>query len=111
MLFYEGDAPDALYIVERGRVALVNTSVDGRESVLALMESTVADYEIGGVPAASSLGVTVLSAPDLTDESKFSWAVGAGLRWLPARRSTKQNITAIFARAMPRTIREPSGRG
>ncbi len=38
VLFKEGDAPDALYIVLRGRLALVNTSVDGRESVLALME-------------------------------------------------------------------------
>jgi CRP-like cAMP-binding protein len=39
VVFYEGDVPDALYIVLRGRIALLNTSVDGRESVLALMES------------------------------------------------------------------------
>jgi CRP-like cAMP-binding protein len=38
VLFREGDVPDALYIVLRGRIAVVNRSTDGRESVLALME-------------------------------------------------------------------------
>lgn len=38
VLFREGDMPDALYIVLRGRIAVVNRSADGRESVLALME-------------------------------------------------------------------------
>ena len=38
LVFQEGDEPDALYIVIKGRLALVNTAPDGRESVLALME-------------------------------------------------------------------------
>lgn len=38
VLFTEGDSPDSLYVVLRGRIAMVNTSVDGRESVLALMD-------------------------------------------------------------------------
>lgn len=38
VLFAEGDEPDALYIVIRGRIAIANRSVDGRESVVALME-------------------------------------------------------------------------
>jgi CRP-like cAMP-binding protein len=38
VLFNEGDPPDALYIVLRGRVAIANKSFDGRESVVALME-------------------------------------------------------------------------
>jgi CRP-like cAMP-binding protein len=38
VLFNEGDAPDALYLVLRGRVAIANKSFDGRESVVALME-------------------------------------------------------------------------
>jgi len=39
VLFLEGDSPDSLYIVLRGRIAVTNKSSDGRESVLALMES------------------------------------------------------------------------
>lgn len=38
VLFAEGADPDALYIVTRGRIAIANRSIDGRESVVALME-------------------------------------------------------------------------
>ncbi len=38
VLFTEGDEPDELFVVVSGRVAMANRSVDGRESVLALME-------------------------------------------------------------------------
>ena len=38
ILFGEGEDPDALYIVISGRVAIANKSIDGRESVVALME-------------------------------------------------------------------------
>jgi CRP/FNR family transcriptional regulator, cyclic AMP receptor protein len=38
VLFTEGDDPDELFVVVSGRVAMANRSVDGRESVLALME-------------------------------------------------------------------------
>jgi CRP-like cAMP-binding protein len=38
VLFNEGEEPDALYVVLRGRVAIANKSFDGRESVVALME-------------------------------------------------------------------------
>ncbi len=38
VIFEEGAEPDALYIVESGRIAIANRSVDGRESVVALME-------------------------------------------------------------------------
>ncbi|CAB4791969.1 MAG: cyclic nucleotide-binding domain-containing protein [Actinobacteria bacterium] len=38
VLFTEGDSPDSLFVVLRGRIAMVNTSTDGRESVLALMD-------------------------------------------------------------------------
>ncbi|MCU1344872.1 MAG: putative Crp family transcriptional regulator [Acidimicrobiia bacterium] len=37
-LFHEGDAPDELFVVVSGRVAIANRSADGRESVVALME-------------------------------------------------------------------------
>lgn len=38
VLFSEHDEPDALYVTVTGRIAMVNRSVDGRESVVALME-------------------------------------------------------------------------
>jgi len=37
-LFTEGDTPDRLYVVTSGRIAIANRSIDGRESVVALME-------------------------------------------------------------------------
>lgn len=38
-VFAEGDRAEELFIVESGRVAIVNSSPDGRESVVALMEA------------------------------------------------------------------------
>ena len=38
-LFTEGEEPDHIYIVTSGRIAMVNRSIDGRESVVALMET------------------------------------------------------------------------
>lgn len=38
VLFREDDAPDCLYVVVEGRIAIAKRSVDGRESVVALME-------------------------------------------------------------------------
>jgi CRP-like cAMP-binding protein len=39
VLFSEHDEPDELYVVVGGRIAMVNRSIDGRESVVALMET------------------------------------------------------------------------
>jgi CRP-like cAMP-binding protein len=38
VLFTENDEPNELFIVLAGRLAMVNRSIDGRESVVALME-------------------------------------------------------------------------
>src|SRR3546814_7081346 len=38
VLFIEGTAPQHLYVVEDGRIAIASKSIDGRESVFALME-------------------------------------------------------------------------
>jgi len=38
IVFREGDEPDRLYVVLQGRIAISKRSVDGRESVVALME-------------------------------------------------------------------------
>jgi len=47
VLFEEGDEPDALYVVARGRMAIANRSADGRESVVALMEQGDLFGELG----------------------------------------------------------------
>jgi CRP-like cAMP-binding protein len=39
VLFHEDDAADTLYVVIEGRVAIAKRSIDGRESVVALMEA------------------------------------------------------------------------
>ena len=39
VLFAEGDPPNALYVVESGRIAIANQNFLGRESVVALMET------------------------------------------------------------------------
>jgi CRP-like cAMP-binding protein len=38
VVFEEGAPPDHLYVVEHGRIAIASKSIDGRESVFALME-------------------------------------------------------------------------
>jgi CRP/FNR family cyclic AMP-dependent transcriptional regulator len=38
VLFHEDDAADTVYIVVQGRIAIAKRSMDGRESVVALME-------------------------------------------------------------------------
>src|SRR3546814_12348345 len=38
VLFSEGTAPQPLYVVEDGRIALARKSIDGRRSVFALLE-------------------------------------------------------------------------
>lgn len=38
VIFAENDEADALYIVNEGRIAIGNRSIDGRESMVALME-------------------------------------------------------------------------
>jgi len=38
VLFREGDDPDELFVVVSGRIAIANRSIDGRESMVALME-------------------------------------------------------------------------
>ena len=39
VIFAEGDDPGELFLVASGRIAIANKSIDGRESVVALMET------------------------------------------------------------------------
>ena len=53
VLFAEGDEPDELFVVVSGRIALANKSIDGRESVVALVE---AGDVFGEMPLFDGLG-------------------------------------------------------
>src|SRR3954454_17525699 len=53
VLFEEGDEPNELFVVLSGRIALANRSIDGRESVVALME---AGDVFGEMPLFDGLG-------------------------------------------------------
>src|SRR3954470_24951032 len=53
VLFAEGDEPNELFVVLSGRIALANRSIDGRESVVALME---AGDVFGEMPLFDGLG-------------------------------------------------------
>ncbi len=47
LLFAEADEPDQLFVVVSGRIAIANKSIDGRESMMALMERGDLFGEIG----------------------------------------------------------------
>lgn len=53
VLFHEDEAADTLYVVVEGRIAIAKRSIDGRESVVALMEP--GDL-FGEMPLFESLG-------------------------------------------------------
>lgn len=46
-LFTMGDRPDAMYVVLSGRIAIVTTAADGRDSVISLMEEDDLFGEMG----------------------------------------------------------------
>ena len=46
-LFTMGDRPDAMYVVLSGRIAIVTTAADGRDSVISLMEEEDLFGEMG----------------------------------------------------------------
>lgn len=46
-LFTMGDLPDAMYVVLSGRIAIVTTAADGRDSVISLMEEEDLFGEMG----------------------------------------------------------------
>jgi CRP/FNR family transcriptional regulator, cyclic AMP receptor protein len=88
-LFHEGDPPDALYVVTRGRLAIaISNPVDRRESVVALMEPGDLFGELGmlddrprSAMARALESSTVLAVPyapvlELLDEQpKLLWNV------------------------------------
>ena len=47
VVFAEGAEPDHLYVVVNGRIAIANKSIDGRESMVALMEREDVFGEMG----------------------------------------------------------------
>jgi CRP-like cAMP-binding protein len=69
VLFAEGDEPNELFVVESGRIAIANKSIDGRESVVALMEH---GDMFGEMPLFDGLG---RSAEGRALEPSVVWAI------------------------------------
>jgi CRP-like cAMP-binding protein len=64
VLFDEGSVPDELFVVLSGRVAIASRSLDGRESVFALMEAGDLFGELGlldGLPRSAEARALELS--------------------------------------------------
>lgn len=47
ILFHQGEPSDALFVIERGRIAIATRAGDGRESVMAVLESGGLFGELG----------------------------------------------------------------
>lgn len=88
VLFQEGDAAEALYLVRSGRVAIVKRAGDGRETLVALMEEGDVFGEMGlfdgGARCADARGVDaceLVAVPyplvrhALEDSPRALWAV------------------------------------
>jgi CRP/FNR family cyclic AMP-dependent transcriptional regulator len=117
LLFAEGDDAADLYLVQRGRVAIVRRAADGRESVVALMErgdvfGELSLFDGGGRSAgAKAIEPTELVAVPydvarraLVDDPRALWAV---LGLLASRlRSTDDALAASMFLDVPgRTAR------
>ena len=117
LVFGEGDEPDALYVVLSGRIAIANRSIDGRESVMALMESGDLFGEMGlldqlprSAEARALEGSKVLAVPyapvrDLFEnEPRLLWGV---VRMLSGRlRNTDEALAdSVFLDVTGRTAK------
>ena len=117
LLFAEGDDAADLYLVQRGRVAIVRRAADGRESVVALMERGDVFGELslfdGGGRSAGAKAIEpseLVAVPydvarrALVDDPRALWAV---LGLLAARlRSTDDALAASMFLDVPgRTAR------
>jgi opacity protein-like surface antigen len=78
----------------QGSDLVIGTSAGSAElfdMTLGLLHGS-AVYQFGSVEAAfkpfvlAGLGATFLSAEDLESETKFSWTVGAGIKWFPSKK-------------------------
>lgn len=65
VLFTESSTPHELFVVVRGRVAIANKSIDGRESVVALMEAGDAFGEMGLFLSQRTAEARALEASDV----------------------------------------------
>jgi CRP/FNR family transcriptional regulator, cyclic AMP receptor protein len=97
VLFFEGDIPDALYLVARGRIAIINTNpIDQRESVLALMEQGDLFGELGMLDG----GVRSAMARALEPSLVFAIPYDPVLAMLHNHPELLWNVTRLLARRL-----------
>ena len=117
VLFTEGSDPDEMFVVVSGRIAIANKSIDGRESVVALMEAGDVFGEMGlldGLPRSAEARALepseVLSIPYepvramYEDDPRRLWGV---VRLLAGRiRSTDEALAdSVFLDVTGRTAK------
>lgn len=97
VLFREGDAPDALYLVLSGRLAIALSSpIDKRESVFALMEPGDLFGELGMLDN----GPRSALARALEPSTVLSVAYGPVIDMFHARPTMLWNVTRLLARRL-----------
>lgn len=92
-LFFEGDDPAAVLLVERGTVKITTTSIDGHEVVLALAE----DGEFLGELSAVDGSPRSASAIALTDVALCSIPAKAFAEFLESRPKAAMGFASLLA--------------
>lgn len=97
VVFSEGEPADVLYVVEAGRIAILLRSVDGRESVVALMEE--GDL-FGEMPLFDSAGGRSAEARALEGSRLVAVPYEAVRSALEARPEVLWSVVGLLARRL-----------
>lgn len=99
VLFAEGEPGDRLYVVTSGKIKLGHTSVDGRESLIAVM----GEGEMFGELSLFDPGLRTSTATALTDATVLGLG-HSGLRpWLTGRPEVALSLLKALAQRLRRT--------
>lgn len=97
VVFAEGEPADELYVVQSGRIAIAKRSVDGRESVVALMEE--GDL-FGEMPLFDAQGGRSADARALEPSALLAVPYGAVRSALEARPEVLWSVVSLLARRL-----------
>lgn len=99
VLFTEGEPGDKLYVVESGKVKLLQTAPDGRESLIAVLGAG----EMLGELSLFDPGARTATAVAVTSTKVLAMGHEALLPWLVGRPDLAVSLLAALARRLRRT--------
>jgi len=99
VLFTEGDPGDRLYVVTEGKIKLVHSSNDGRETLLAVM----GEGEMFGELSLFDPGPRTATAAALTDVVVLGLGHQALRPWLTGRPEVAESLLQALAQRLRRT--------